>query len=82
MGRVVGPTRPDVMGADRLLAGSSLRRLSPSYRRTSTATPRCGEAVPAVDIIRRVVELVGPAQAEALRVFGHDLNAYRQWPVS
>ena len=35
-----------------------------------------------VDIIQRVVELVGPAQAEALRVFGHDLlNAYRQWPV-
>ncbi|CAE7923243.1 unnamed protein product [Symbiodinium sp. KB8] len=35
-----------------------------------------------VDIIRRVVELVGPEQAEALRIFGHDLlNAYRQWPV-
>ncbi|CAE7511741.1 unnamed protein product, partial [Symbiodinium sp. KB8] len=35
-----------------------------------------------VDIIRRVVELVGPAQAEALRIFCHDLlNAYRQWPV-
>ena len=37
---------------------------------------------PDLDIIRRVVELVGPEQAEALRIFGHDLlNAYRQWPV-
>ena len=35
-----------------------------------------------VDMIRRMVEIVGVAKATALRIFGHDmLSAYRQWPV-
>ena len=72
----------DENGATKVRRGEDWRRAGHNATVKAHDVPTHHFVDDYVDIIRRVVELVGPAQAEALRIFGHDLlNAYRQWPV-
>ena len=72
----------DENGATKVRRGEDWRRAGHNATVKAHDVPTHHFVDDYVDIIRRVVELVGPEQAEALRIFGHDLlNAYRQWPV-
>ena len=72
----------DENGATKVRRGEDWRRAGHNAAVRAHDVPTHHFVDDYVDIIRRVVELVGPEQAEALRIFGHDLlNAYRQWPV-
>ena len=72
----------DEAGNDKIRRGEDWRRSGHNSTIRAHDVPTHHFVDDYVDMIRRLVEIVGVPEVAAIRIFGHDLmNAYRQWPV-
>ena len=72
----------DEAGNDKIRRGEDWRRSGHNSTIRAHDVPTHHFVDDYVDMIRRLVEIVGVPAVAAIRIFGHDLmNAYRQWPV-